>query len=158
MRKREKIEKISTFRPSFLTPCFWPLDIIHHFLNCFHCIHMSIFFKRSTLEFASWLHLPKYPKSIQKSPMLLFHTRSIWLLSRSQMFPLSSCSMWWCGCSGHDICELDYTSRVYFLLMMLIKKERIYPFSHSIYMEKNHLVKQNSLLSFQWIILCYVYC
>ena len=66
--------------------------------------------------------------------------------------------MWWCGCSGHDIFELDYTSRVYFLLMMLIKKERIYPFSHSIYMEKNHLVKQNSLPSFQWIILCHDYC
>ena len=151
---------ISTFWPSILTPCYWPLDIIHHFLNCFHCIHMSIFFKRSTLEFASWLHLPKYPVSIQKSTMFLFHTRSIWLWSRPQIFPFSllvSCDdvvavvtissssitpqgctfCWWCS------------SR---------RKEYIYPFSHSIFMEKDHIVKQNSLPSFQWIILCYDNC
>ena len=70
IRKREDWDDFH-FRPSILTPCYWPLDIIHHFLNCFHCIHMSIFFKRSTLEFASRLHLPKYPVSIQKSPIIL---------------------------------------------------------------------------------------
>ena len=96
-----------------------------------------------------------YPK---ESNVTLPHKKHLTLITATDFPLLSSCFMWWCGCSGHDIFELDYTSRVYFLLMMLIKKERIYPFSHIIYMEKNHLVKQNSLPSFQWSILCYDYC
>ena len=158
MRKREKIEKISTLDHPFWLHAF---DLLILFIiswivfTAFTWVYYSNGQLLNLRQGCICQNIP-YPSKRVQCYSSISCTEEAFNIYHGHRF--SSCFMWWCGCSGHDIFELDYTSRVYFLLMMLIKKERIYPFSHIIYMEKDHLVKQNSLPSFQWIILCYDDC